>query len=382
MGRRDGRSQRLTAASVLAVLAVCLVVFGLVAAARTIRPAQRPTLGPPATGRAAAASSRPAQPQAKPQTTAPPAAEITLAFAGDVHFEGRVAQRLAADPASALGPVASVLSRADLAMVNLETSITERGNPEPKQFYFRAPPTAFVALRSAGVDVATMANNHGVDFGLLGLYDTLAAIRDTRFPVVGIGQTAAQAYAPWYADVRGHRVAILAASQIRDHTLAAWTAGPGSPGIASAFSDRLVAAVGEARRRAEVVVVYVHWGQEGRACPLPEQEALAQRLADAGADAVVGTHAHLLLGAGWLGPTYVSYGLGNFVWWRDNAYSNDTGVLALTFRGRRVVAAALVPGAIDSRGVPVRPAGAEASRILAGWDEVRGCAGLAGKPPG
>jgi poly-gamma-glutamate synthesis protein (capsule biosynthesis protein) len=227
-----------------------------------------------------------------------------------------------------------------------------------------------------------MANNHGVDFGMTGLYDSLAAARAARFPVVGIGENAAQAYSPWYVDVRGHRVAILAASQIRDHTLAAFTAGPDSPGIASAYSDRLITAVREARQHAEVVVVYVHWGQEGRACPLPGQQDLARRLAAAGADAVVGSHAHLLLGAGWLGSTYVSYGLGNFVWWRDNAYSNDTGVLKLTFRGRRVVAAGLVPAEIDSGGVPAKPTAAEASRILAGWDEVRACAGLAGKPPG
>ncbi len=138
----------------------------------------------------------------------------------------------------------------------------------------------------------------------------------------------------------------------------------------------------DARRHAEVVVVYVHWGEEGNPCPLGLQRTLAQRLAAAGADAVVGTHAHLLLGGGWLGPTYVAYGLGNFVWWRDNAYSNDTGVLTLTFRGRRVVAATLVPAEIDGRGVPVPATGAEASRILAKWEMVRGCAGLAGTPGG
>jgi poly-gamma-glutamate capsule biosynthesis protein CapA/YwtB (metallophosphatase superfamily) len=266
--------------------------------------------------------------------------------------------------------------------VNLETAITERGTPEPKQFYFRAPATALTALRSAGIDVATMANNHGADYGPVGLQDSVAAIRTSRFPVVGIGVDAAHAYAPWYTTVRGHRVAILAASQIRDHTLAAWTAGPDSPGIASAYSDRLVAAVRDARQRVEVVVVYVHWGEEGRACPLAAQRDLAERLAAAGADAVVGTHAHLLLGGGWAGPTYVGYGLGNFLWWRDNAYSNDTGVLNLTFRGRRVVTATLVPAEIDERGVPVPATGDVASRIQATWEQVRGCADLAATPGG
>lgn len=66
--------------------------------------------------------------------------ELTLSFGGDVHFQGVLAGRLANDPATALGPIRSVLSASDLAMVNLETAITTRGTPAGKQFVFRAPP--------------------------------------------------------------------------------------------------------------------------------------------------------------------------------------------------------------------------------------------------
>jgi poly-gamma-glutamate synthesis protein (capsule biosynthesis protein) len=180
--------------------------------------------------------------------------------------------------------------------------------------------------------------------------------------------------------VRGHLVALLAASQIRDRTLAAWTAGPTSAGIASAYDDRLVAAVQAARDQAEIVVVYLHWGVEGQGCPSGDQRALAARLAAAGADAVVGTHAHLLLGAGYLGSTYVGYGLGNYLWWRNSAYSDDTGVLRLTFAGRRVVGAALAPARIDGRGVPVPATGDTAARIQRKWAGLVGCTGLATGP--
>ena len=60
-------------------------------------------------------------------------------------------------------------------MVNLETAITEGGSPVGKEYNFRAPAQAFEALRVAGVDVVTIANNHGVDYGPDGLADTLAA---------------------------------------------------------------------------------------------------------------------------------------------------------------------------------------------------------------
>ncbi len=361
-------------APLVGVAAVLALAAGLVAAVRAVDSPERPAVGSPRATAPTAAAPTPAA------TTSAPAAEITLAFAGDVHFEGRVAGRLRADPATALGEAATDLRRADLTMVNLETAITEGGTAEPKSFTFRAPATAFTALRSAGVDVAALANNHAADFGAVGLRDTLAAVARTRFPTVGIGADAARAYAPHYATVRGRRVALLAASQIRDRTLAAWTAGEASPGIASAYDERLLTAVRAARKRAEIVVVYLHWGTEGAGCPNADQRTVAAALAGAGADAVVGTHAHQLQGGGFLGRTYVAYGLGNYLWWRDSAYSNDTGVLRLTFRGRRVVAAELAPARIDGRGVPVPATGETAARITAKYAALRDCAGLAARP--
>ncbi len=110
-----------------------------------------------------------------------------MSFAGDVHFTGRTARLLAEDPATAFGASAAVLGRADLTMVNLETAIAVGGQPEHKTFTFAAPPSALTALADAGVDVATMANNHGADYGAAGLSQTLAAISAGGLPVLGIG---------------------------------------------------------------------------------------------------------------------------------------------------------------------------------------------------
>jgi hypothetical protein len=68
-----------------------------------------------------------------------PARPITIALAGDVHFEGQLRSRLN-DPSTALNPIALHLSAADLMIVNLETSIGTSGDPEPKRFTFQAPP--------------------------------------------------------------------------------------------------------------------------------------------------------------------------------------------------------------------------------------------------
>src|SRR5258705_1115947 len=95
-------------------------------------------------------------------TPAPP--PITLAFGGDVHFAERTLALLDS-PSTAFGPISSVLSAADIAMVNLETAVTTGGTPEPKEYHFRAPPSAFAAVKAAGVDLVTLANNHSLDYG-------------------------------------------------------------------------------------------------------------------------------------------------------------------------------------------------------------------------
>ncbi len=308
-------------------------------------------------------------------------AAVTIAFGGDVHFEGAIERRLARDPQTTLGPIATVLRQADLAVVNLETAVTTRGSAQDKSFNFRAPATAFTALRAAGVDVATMANNHGMDFGPVGLADSMRAAAAARFPTVGVGRDADEAFSPYMAKVNGQRIAVIGATQVLDDNLAsAWTAGDGKPGLASAYQvGRLLGAVRAARRKADTVVVDLHWGKELSPCPIERQRQLAPRLVDAGADIVVGSHAHVLLGGGYLDNAYVDYGLGNFVFYSGGGVTARSGVLNLTVRGRAVTKARWIPASI-SGGIPIPLSGAAADRAVASWKALRGCTGLAAAP--
>lgn len=363
-------------------IGLVLVAAGLLAAACTggSGPGHRST-APPSTPAPGAASGHPRSVGPSP---ARPRGEFTMAFAGDVHFSGRVRDRLDRDPRTVFAQAAPGLAKADLTMVNLETAVTDGGVKQNKLFTFRAPSSAFPAMRAAGIDLATMANNHGADYGLPGLRDSLAAIRSTRFPVVGIGKDAAAAFAPYTATLNGVPVAIIGADQVQDETtLRLFSAGRNTPGVANAFSDRLVRAVRAAKARGYVVVVYLHWGVEYQTCPSDIQRNLASNLAAAGASAVIGTHAHVLQGAGWRPDgTYVAYGLGNYLWWMSfGNEQDDNGVLTLTFRHERVVRARFAPSHLDERGVPMPARGAERRRILAEWKADRGCADLAARPP-
>jgi poly-gamma-glutamate synthesis protein (capsule biosynthesis protein) len=301
---------------------------------------------------------------------------VTLAFGGDIHFESPILEKLGASPASVLGPIAPVLRRADLAVVNLETAVTGRGDAAAKTYTFRAPPSAFQALAAGGVDVANVANNHGMDFGLTGLRDTFAAARRARFPLIGAGWNAEQAYAPYRRTIRGQRIAVIGATQVLDdHLIADWSAGEGKAGLASAKDEpQLLAAVREARESSDTVVVFLHWGRELVTCPTGVQRSLARKLVTAGADVVVGSHAHVLLGAGRLGKALVAYGLGNFVFYAFREETSRSGVLEVTVTGRRVDDYRWVPARI-SGGIPY-PVTAGRASAVAQWEALRGCTGL------
>lgn len=310
----------------------------------------------------------------------PPAADplgsgnaVTIAFGGDVHFEGASASALN----GGLRAITPALSKADVTMVNLETAITERGDAAPKQYTFRAPTTAFGALRAAGVDVVSMANNHGQDYGVVGVRDSLAAARAAKFPVVGIGLDAKQAFAPWRVTVKEQRIAFLGATHVLDSNLmSAWTAGVNKPGLASAYQEsELLAAVRRARATSDTVVVYLHWGRERSTCPIDRQYDIARKLSRAGADVVVGSHAHVLLGAGMLGRTFVSYGLGNFVFYARPGLGAQTGVLTVNVTGRRVNGYTWAPAVIQG-GVPVPLSGAAAAAAQERWASLRTCTNL------
>ena len=222
-----------------------------------------------------------------------------------------------------------------------------------------------------------MANNHGMDFGEEGLRDSLAASRRYRFPVIGIGLDGEQAYRPFRRTINGQRIAVIGATQVLDDELiAAWTAGPNKPGLASAKTvPRLLREVRRARRSSDTVVVFLHWGVELEQCPTTDQRSLAKKLVAAGADVIVGSHAHRYQGAGRMGKAFVGYGLGNFVWYGTSELSTQTGALLVTVTGRNVNSYRWVPAQIVD-GVPRPLAGAKRRRELESWRSLRRCAEL------
>ena len=369
------------------------MLTGLLLSVSCAAPGVQPDPGPPAPEVDSAPSTRPTVPdlsRSQPSRTPTTSDPVRLSFGGDVMFEGDL-ERLLETPETGLAPIRAATDEADFTMVNLESALTTRGAPDPKsledegnRYHFRTSPAALSALEAAGVDAVSVANNHGADFGARGLADTLRAKESGVLPVIGVGRDRAEAFTPHRVTLKGQRFAFFAADDsFLESTAPHWQAGASTAGLAAARGPgrtALLKGVERAVADGEVAVVYLHWGKENTAAATAAQQKLAGDLSLAGAAAVVGTHTHRLQGAGWLGPTYVAYGLGNFVWYHGISGA-DTGLLDLSVADGRVVADGWRPAVIPREGgLPRFLNGESQDRATAEWRRLRKPADLAARP--
>lgn len=314
-------------------------------------------------------------------TTRPPTGSgqaVTLAFAGDTNFNNQLGA-LRSSPGTVLSAIAPTLSAADVTMLNLEAALGTGGSPQPKKFTFQVPAQAIDAVKSAGVDVVTMANNHGMDFGPVGFADSLRIERESGFPILGIGADDTEAYTPWVTEAKGQRIGFIGANDIFDDNLrSAWTAAPGHPGLASAeeaHQERLAQEVRTLRPTVDTLVVFLHYGTETQLCPNARQKELVELLTRAGADIVVGSHPHRLQGVGYHGQQFVAYSLGNFAFQANSPEGAATGVLTVTATGRRIDGYTWTPAVIRNS-IPHPLTGTAADAAQATMTQRQQCAGL------
>ena len=282
-------------------------------------------------------------------TATPPLAEWTLLAAGDVQMDRT--EPAGIDPFEGIEPP---LASGDVAVVNVEMAISDRGAPVGKEFTFRAPSSAAQRIGDAGIDVASLANNHAMDYGAVALADTIASLEAAGVVALGAGAN----------DVEAFRHRVLAVEEtvtvafVGVSRIVPWSfpAGPGKPGIASDTEpERVFESVRTAAGEADVVIAVVHWGVEVATCPSAEQRSFARALLDAGADAVIGHHPHVLQAIEFDDGKLVAYSLGNFVWHPRQGITGETGVLQIDFAGDRIAGWDFHPHLLDANGAP-RPA--------------------------
>ncbi len=308
--------------AVMALASACAKNAG--APEATFVPTVRATIAAPATTVGAtptvtstATSTPPAGAVAPTPTPPADGASVTISAVGDISLARQVAGRMEANGADYPFALIAPLMTGDIGFGNLEGPLTDRGEIWPKGSNFRTSPRFASGLLAGRFNVVTLANNHAMDYGAIGLQDTITALDTAGVRHTGGGDGTAQAVAPTVIDVRGIRVAFvgcaLTPNEAGGFDIHAWSARTSEPGIAVCNTALLRDAIAVARELADFVVVAVHAGDEYHNAPNARQRELADEALADGADVYLGAHAHVVQPVERRGNQLIAWGLGNFI---------------------------------------------------------------------
>ncbi len=214
------------------------------------------------------------------------------------------------------------------------------------------PPAWAVALRNAGFDVLNLANNHILDYGQEGLFDTIATLDSLGLSHCGAGANDFAAATPAVLTVGSKTVAFLGFSTTFPEEF--WAAR-NRAGTCFPFQQRMEKAIRQSRAQADHVVVSFHWGAELATMPKDYQRLLAHKAIDLGADLVLGHHAHVLQGIEVYRGRLIAYGLGNFVFGSRSESSRESMILKVYFNDKAPVLARAIPVSVYYKEVAFQP---------------------------
>jgi len=214
---------------------------------------------------------------------------------------------------------------------------------------FSGKPALTRIFTRAGIDWLSLANNHIKDYGGDGIKDTRRILRQNGIAFGGAGKDLAQARKIDYLDVGGTRVAIIPCLGI----VKLYWAGPGTSGATPCLDRYLVPDIKNAKRKADVVIVFPHWGVEYTRQPLPSMRQHAARWTKAGADLIIGAHSHVAGSIEDFDGAPALYSLGNLIF--DQHWSTNTmesALLEATFHGGQLIELRLRPYIIHDQSQP------------------------------
>lgn len=288
------------------------------------------------------------------KSSGPENGDITIGFTGDINFDEtwsvmKHMRRKGKGIAGCIDPrLIKKMRGYDYMVVNNEFSISDRGKPMAgKAYTFRSPRRNVKLLKQLGVDAVSLANNHVYDYGKQAFLDTMSTLEKNGIKYTGGGKNRSEARKPVYFQCKGKTIAVIAATRAEKYVLTP-AAGKNSPGVFRTYDDtQYCRAIKKAKKKADVVIAFVHWGTEYSTKLEDAQKTQAKDYINAGADVIVGAHTHCLQGVGSYKGKPIFYSLGNY-WFNEKTLY--TTLLQLTIKEN---------GKIQARMIPCRQSGRE-----------------------
>ena len=241
--------------------------------------------------------------------------DTRIVFTGDVELSEYVQRNYDANGIDGVvsKELLEQLNSADILEVNNEFCFSTRGTQAPdKQYTFRVNPSYVSVLKDMGVDICGLANNHVLDYGKDALSDTFTTLFDANIEYTGAGTSREDASKLIVKEVNGKKFGFLAASRVIP--VGSWNVDNSQPGVFTCYdTTALCNAITEAKNEVDYLFVCVHWGIEHTDDLTDYQIANGHAYIDAGADAVIGAHPHVLQEVEYYNGKPIFYSLGNFM---------------------------------------------------------------------
>lgn len=259
--------------------------------------------------------------------------EVTLSFVGDVSLaddwyimpkydeRGKKVYGILSEE------VVNIMTSSDIMVANNEFTISNRGSKMPNKYYtFRGAPERLSIYEEMGVNLVTLANNHIFDYGAVAFNDALNALEEYNIPYIGAGRNIEEAKEPFYYIINGYKIGFVNATRAEKYILtpeATATTG----GVLRCYDPTtFINVIEETKKQSDYVIALVHWGKEDSSQLEQVQLDTSKQYIDAGADLIVGTHAHTLQGIDFYNNKAIVYNIGDFIF---NHETKDTGIFQL-----------------------------------------------------
>lgn len=280
---------------------------------------------------------------------------ITLGLTGDIMLGRFVDQSIKRYGASNIFSGTGLdLTSLDYLTGNFEHPIThsdiQLDHKKREKIYLSVERDALDVIRKTDFTNVNLANNHMYDYEENGILHTIDTFSDAGIPFVGAGENRAEAYQIHYAEIKGKTIATLGFTDI--YTRNALT-GIETPGVATTNMKIMLSKIEEAKKYADIVITHIHWGTEYKTKQDKRQVQIAEVLAEAGVDIIIGHHPHVLQSVEVIDGTIVFYSLGNFVFDQGWSITRETVLPIITLQPTGEVKIQLHPMLIKE-GIPHR----------------------------
>lgn len=294
---------------------------------------------------------------------------VTILAVGDVYIGGSAEFYLKKNGYSyPFRETENIIRNSDIALANLEAPLTESVNVlMEKKFVLKTAPAAANAIKTAGFDVVTLANNHIMDYGADGLKDTIDLLDKAGIKHTGAGQDLKEARTPAILNIKGTRVAFLAYSNVFPEE---FYATENSAGTAQGLYEHIKSDIKNISKHLDILVVSFHWSEELARHPKEYQIRLAHLAIDNGADLVVGHHPHVIQGVERYKDGIVFYSLGNFAF--GSFGQTPEGIMAIVKLSKgRIISAEIIPLNVNNKEVFFQPKPLQGEGAVSVIDDIR-----------